>query len=194
MSEQDKEVVNEEARQAEVESTATETEQDTTVSEDVQNTESDGKDYKTLYENSRKAVIEKNRIIHELKRADEESETEGTDDEGVKRFLRTEADAYLTKKAMLDPNFKDLIPAIEALVEKGIDVRTAEQTIKVQMFDNISSQISKNEKGADLNQIRPSATPEEKVVNDAKMEDILSGKVQVSEEERLLIEALERNV
>lgn len=194
MSEELKPVVNEEGSQPTADTTTAGTEQVPTASEGVKNTGTDGKDYKVLYENARKAIQEKNRTIQELKRPESTQDDEGvaTDDDGVKRFLRTEADAYLTKKAMLDPVFKDLVPAIEALVEQGVDVRTAEQRVKAQMFESMSTQIAKASEETPLTQIKPGAVPETAPIQDIGIKEILEGKVDVTPEERALVEAISR--
>lgn len=140
------------------EATSGENEQET-VSEDVNTPpKEDGKDYRALYENARKALQEKNRKIQELK-SEPIVEPEEVQDEGVQRFLRTEADAYIARKAVTDPSFKELLPEIEALVEQGIDIRSAEQRVKASMFEQISQQIHREPEKPPL-QLTPTAVRE----------------------------------
>ncbi len=136
-----------EADETVVEPSDTEEPKEPIVSEDGKTQAPDEKDYRTLYENAKRAIQEKNRKIQELKtpkREEQDSfaqQEEPEQDEGVKRFLRTEADAYIARKAVTDRSFMELLPEIEALVEQGVDIRTAEQRIKASMFESISQAI-----------------------------------------------------
>ena len=171
--ENEEQVVNTVSQTTE-ESTATEQEQETTVSEDVNTQESDGKDYKSLYENARKALKIEREKRHTQETVQPDFQEEQTnDDDGVKRFLQTEADAYIARKAVTDASFKELLPEIEALMQAnpGMDIRTAETRVKVSMFESISYQINHESVHNLPNQIKPTAT-QEPVQKQATLEEL----------------------
>lgn len=172
--ENEEQVVNT-ASQATVESTTTEEEQASTASESVNTQDTDGKDYKAMYENARKALKierEKRHTVETQPEQPEYQQEEATDD-GVRRFLQTEADAYIARKAVTDPSFRELLPEIEALMRanQGMDIRTAETQVKVAMFESISNQINHESTQNIPNQIKTTAT-QEPVQKQATLEEL----------------------
>lgn len=163
MSEQDTTVVNEG-----VDSTTTPTVP--SDSEVVNTPSTEEKDYRTLYENARAAIREKNQIIQELKKEEPVEEPTVPDDEGMRRFLATEADAYIARKAVTDPTFMEILPDIEAEMAKGVDVKTAEMRVQAKLFQEISRQINEAPKVVIPTQINTTAIPET-APNDVKFED-----------------------
>lgn len=164
MSEQDTTVVNEG-----VDPTTTPTVPND--SEVVTTPSTEEKDYKTLYENARAAIREKNQIIQELKREEPVEEPTAPDDEGMRRFLETEANAYIAMKAATEPAFMEILPEIKAEMAKGADVKTAEMRVQARLFQEISRQINEAPKVVIPTQINPTAIPEP-VIQDQKLEDL----------------------
>ena len=172
-----------------------ETEQPETVSEDVTTQEGDV-DYKALYEkeasikeNLKKALKEARTQSKETVIAPPVMEPEVSDDDGVKRFLRTEADAYFAKKLALDPSYREVLPEIESLVNKGIDVRTAEQMVKSARYDTIATQLYQSEE-TPPNQIKPTSTPEPSPAKPVTIAGIAKGENGATPDERMLADAL----
>ena len=198
MSEELNNDVNEGASQADTTSSVVETEQSTTVSEDVNTQEGDEVDYKALYEkeaaikeNLKKALKEARTQTKEPAYSEPAMEPEQSDDEGVKRFLRTEADAYFAKKLALEPAYREILPEVESLVNRGIDVRTAEQMVKSSKYDTIATQLYQVTE-TPPKQINTSATPEPEY-KPVTLESLAKGEVRgASQEDRLLAEALAR--
>lgn len=174
MSEQDTTVVKEG-----VDSTTTPTVP--SDSEVVTTPSTEEKDYKTLYENARAAIREKNQTIQELKKEEPVETPAEPDDEGMRRFLATEADAYIARKAVTDSTFMEILPDIEAEMAKGYDVKTAEMRVQARLFQEISRQINEAPKVVVPTQINPTAIPEP-APKDIKFEDT----------DPLLAEALKR--
>ena len=199
MSEELKNDVNEGASQAEATSSVAETEQSSTVSEDVKPQEGDEVDYKALYEkeaaikeNLKKALKEARTQTKEPVYQEPVTEPEQSDDDGVRRFLRTEADAYFAKKLALEPSYREILPEVESLVNRGIDVRTAEQMVKSSKYDTIATQLYQTEEVLPK-QINSSATPEPEQTKPVTLESLAKGEIRgASQEDRLLAEALSR--
>lgn len=201
MSEELNEVVKEEASQATEESTPTETEQDPFVSEDVENTESEEVDYQALYEKE-KAIRENLKKALKAERSKEKEsapqpetayeQPEPQTDEGVKRFLRTEADAFFAKKLALEPSFREIMPEIETLVEQGFDVRTAETMVKSKRYDTIATQLYQEAEQAPK-QIKTRAIPESAQI-EATLDTIAEGKVKGATREDVLLANAMKNL
>lgn len=163
MSEQDTTVVNEGVA-------PTTTPTVPSDSEVVNTPSTEEKDYKTLYENARAAIREKNQIIQELKKEEPVEEPAHTEDEGMQRFLETEANAYIAMKAATEPSFMEILPEIKAEMAKGADVKTAEMRVQARLFQEISRQINEAPKVVVPTQINTTAIPET-APNDVKFED-----------------------
>lgn len=150
-------------------------------SEVVTTPSTEAKDYKTLYENARAAIREKNQMIQELKKEEPVEEPTVPDDEGMQRFLETEANAYIAMKAATEPTFMEILPEIKAEMAKGADVKTAEMRVQARLFQEISRQINEAPKVVLPTQINSTAIPEP-APQDIKFEDT----------DPLLAEALKR--
>lgn len=131
------------------------------VKEDVQNPISQEKDYKGLYENASKALVEKNRKIQELKSLKSSSDQDGADEEGVRRFLEAETNAYIAKQFVTDPLFKELYPQIEQKMAEGFSVKDAETAIKAQLAEEMFRNVQEEQKTVQIpKQITPGAERE----------------------------------
>lgn len=143
-------------------------EQDTTVSEDVQNPESDVREEyereKANLRNIREAIKREKERLEKLESAQAPSEPvqETSDDDVQKRFLNTEARATIAYIAQTDPAFKEIAPLVYKKVEQGVPVEQAIRDVKASLFDRISSEASKAEEVNfnKPNQLTPTAEPE----------------------------------
>ena len=148
----------------------------------------DGKDYKAIAEQLSRDIKEKNRKIQELKsQANQPSPTPQSsapvisEDDTVRRFLQTEANATIAVKLQTDPSFKDRVEIVQAYVAQGYDINMADKLAKADIMDKILTETSAQVKPNIPQQIQPTAIPE---VRKAKLtgnslDDIQKGLVDV---------------
>lgn len=149
----------------------------------------DGKDYKAIAEQLSRDIKEKNRKIQELKaqtsqpRQQEPTVTQPviSEDETVRRFLKTEANATIAVKLQTDPSFKDRVEIVQAYVEQGYDINMADKLAKSDIMDKILTEASTQSKHNIPQQIQPSAIPEAKKarLTGNSLDDIQKGLVGV---------------
>jgi hypothetical protein len=183
--------VNEEVETS-ADSSTEENEQPTDVREDVNTPEGDGKDYKTIAENLSKALREeraKNKKQESVKPAESPQEPQ---DETVKRFLRTEADAYIAKKIAIDPSFKERLDIVENYVSQGYTIDMADKLAKAEIMDKILAVNSQEETINKPKQITPTATPEPEAPKTTGnvLDDVMAGNRDV--EDPAIIEMLKK--
>jgi hypothetical protein len=177
-------------QEVEAETTPVSTENNEQVQEQVEGvtTTTDGKDYKAIAEQLSKDIQEKNRKIQELKgqiQPQQQAQVtveEQSEDDTVKRFLRTEATTMINNKMLTDPNFKDRAPIVASYVEQGYSFDMADKMAKADILDQILTG-SSNDAQQQINQptITPKAIPEEEVVQRTGnvLDDIEKGIVDV---------------
>lgn len=177
----EEQVVNQGATPAE----STPAEQQPVVgSEPVETPTGDGKDYKTLYENARKALQQEREAKKALK-AQPEVQPAIPEDETVKRFLQTEANAAIAIKLQTDPTFKDRLEAVQEYVAQGNSIEMADKLAKGDIMDKIlSGSVSEQQETLKPKQITPKAIPEETVIHSTGnvLDDIEKGLVEVEPE------------
>ena len=142
-----------------VEPSATEPQQPVVGSEPVETPTGDGKDYKTIAENLSKALREE-REKHKIEPVTQPQPVVPSEDETVKRFLATEANATIAVKLQTDPSFKDRVELVQDYVAKGYDINMADKLAKADIMDQILSAKSETKKPVIPNQIKPTATQE----------------------------------
>lgn len=171
--------VNEEVSQAPVESPAAEIEQESSVTEDVQKTESDGKDYKTIAENLSKALREE-RAKNKAPQTTPQSQPQN-EDETYRRFLQTEANAEIAVMLQTDPSFKDRVELVKNYVEQGYDIKMADRLAKGDIMDQILHGESQSAPTNIPKQMQPNVTPEPRVVHQTGdvYQDLRQGNLKV---------------
>lgn len=132
----------------------------------------DGKDYKRIAEQLSKDIKEKNRKIQELKSKTAEQVVEPrvpqvSEDDTVRRFIQTEANATIAVKLQTDPTFKDRVSLVQEYVAQGYDVNMADKLAKSDIMDNILNTVSQELPAQPTpKQITPQAIPEKQVVKE----------------------------
>ena len=147
----------------------------------------DGKDYKAIAEQLSKDIREKNRKIQELKAATQPVQQEQvtppviSEDETVKRFLATEANATIAVKLQTDPSFRDRVEIVQAYVAQGYDITMADKLAKADIMDQILNESSAPVQAVIPKQITPTATPEQVKPQSTgnTLDDVQSGKIEV---------------
>ena len=158
----------------------------------------DGKDYKAIAEQLSKDIKEKNRKIQELKSTPVPTapvQPVISEDETVRRFLQTEANATIAVKLQTDPSFKDRVELVQEYVKQGYDINMADKLAKADIMDKILSAKSETETPVIPNQIKPTATQEQVAPQPTgnSLDDIQSGKVSLGmEDEAALREVLKK--
>jgi hypothetical protein len=161
-------------------------------SEVVNTPQGDGKDYKTIAENLSKALREEREKNKKKQEPVEPVEVPQTQDDTVKRFLRTEADAYIAKKIAIDPSFKDRLDIVENYVSQGYTIDMADKLAKAEIMDKILAVNNQEEVINKPKQITPTATPETEAPKTTGnvLDDVLAGNREV--EDPAIIEMLKK--
>jgi hypothetical protein len=149
----------------------------------------DGKDYKAIAEQLSKDIREKNIKIQEQKALlanaskivnNEVEQPVISEDDTVKRFLATEANATIAVKLQTDPSFKDRVEIVQSYVAQGYDINMADKLAKADIMDKILNESSTPTPVNIPKQIQPTAIPEQpKPQTDGSLDDIQAGKVEV---------------
>lgn len=144
----------------------------------------DGKNYKAIAEQLSKDIKEKNRKIQELKAQPTQEPVVQpviSEDETVKRFLATEANATIAVKLQTDPSFKDRVEIVQEYVKQGYDINMADKLAKADIMDRILNETSVADKPEVINQMQPTATPEivKPQPTGNSLDDVMAGKVDV---------------
>jgi len=158
----------------------------------------DGKDYKAIAEQLSRDIKEKNRKIQELKSQQSVAQVAQpvlSEDETVKRFLATEANATIAVKLQTDPSFKDRVEIVQSYVEQGYNIEMADKLAKADIMDKILSEPSTPVQTNIPKQMQPSAIPEpvrQKPTGNS-LDDIMGGKIDIDiEDPESLKEVLRR--
>lgn len=193
--EEEEVVVNEESA-VPLNSTDSEQEQEPIVSEDVKPQDSDGKDYKSIAENLSKALREeraKNKI--ETPHQQVVPTPAVSEDDTVRRFLQTEANATIAVKLQTDPSFKDRVELVQDYVAQGYDINMADKLAKADIMDKILAETSTHTPVSIPKTVLPTATPEtvRPRLTGNDLDDFMSGKLSVgSDNETALRDVLSR--
>jgi hypothetical protein len=168
---------------AETTSESTENNEQVSSDSEVVNTqETGGKDYKAIAEQLSKDIKEKNRKIQELKSKQSEVravEPEMSDDETVRRFVQTEANATIALKLQTDPSFKDRVDIVQNYVREGYTIDMADKLAKADIMDRILSAGTSDVEINKPKQIQPTAIPEQREIKSTGniLDDIEKGLV-----------------
>ena len=198
MTEENKDVKQDEAKVEDVQPQEEQTEEQVEASSQPV----DGKDYKAIAEQLSKDIKEKNRKIQEQKKILEDAKQVQqpvqpviSEDETVKRFLATEANATIAVKLQTDPSFKDRVEIVQAYVAQGYDINMADKLAKADIMDKILSEKSETETPVIPNQMKPNAIQEQVRPQPTgnSLDDIQNGKVTLGmEDEEALREVLKK--
>jgi len=156
------------------------------VESDISTT--DGKDYKAIAEQLSKDIQAKNRKIQELKGQPQSQvapvQAEITEDETVRRFIQTEANATIAMKMQTDPSFKDRVDIVQSYVQQGYDISMADKLAKADIMDRILAAGASEAEVIKPKQITPTAIPETTVpqLTGNVLDDIEKGLVDVDPE------------
>lgn len=159
--------VNETEAETVIDPSSIENEQDEINSEVVKPQESDGKDYKKLYENVKTALQAERQKRKEVPAVSVEKaamqEPQEQTDEAYNRFLKVEATTYINNKLQTDPSFKDRIQEVTKYVEQGYTVDQADNLALADIARMVIQEATKGEpENKSLNQINTKAVVEEK--------------------------------
>lgn len=159
--------VNETEAETVIDPSSIENEQDESNSEVVKPQESDGKDYKKLYENVKTALQAERQKRKEVPAVSVEKaamqEPQEQTDEAYNRFLKVEATTYINNKLQTDPSFKDRIQEVTKYVEQGYTVDQADNLALADIARMVIQEATKGEpENKSLNQINTKAVVEEK--------------------------------
>lgn len=157
--------VNETEAETVIDPSSIENEQDEINSEVVKPQESDGKDYKKLYENVKTALQAERQKRKEVQPVQAEVVTQPQEqtDEAYNRFLKVEATTYINNKLQTDPSFKDRIQEVTKYVEQGYTVDQADNLALADIARMVIQEATKGEpENKSLNQINTKAVVEEK--------------------------------
>ena len=198
MTDENKDVKQDEAKVEDVQPQKEQTEEQVEASSQPV----DGKDYKAIAEQLSKDIKEKNRKIQEQKKILEDAKQVQqpvqpviSEDETVKRFLATEANATIAVKLQTDPSFKDRVEIVQAYVAQGYDINMADKLAKADIMDKILSEKSETETPVITNQMKPNAIQEQVRPQPTgnSLDDIQNGKVTLGmEDEEALREVLKK--
>lgn len=131
-----------------------------------------GKDYKSIAEQLSKDIKEKNRKIQELKSQvtppvtpspsqSAQAVSQVSEDDTVRRFLQTEANATIAVKMQTDPSFKERVAIVQEYVAQGYDINMADRLAKADIMDKILTSTSEETPAKQTpKQITPQAIPE----------------------------------
>jgi len=174
----------------EAETVAEPTENNEQVQEPVEGVTptTDGKDYKAIAEQLSKDIKEKNRKIQELKASVQQPvpvQPVVSEDETVKRFLQTEANATIAVKLQTDPSFKYRVELVQDYVAQGYDINMADKLAKADIMDKVLAESSSPNPVNIPKTVQPTAIPEQvkqqPTGND--LDDFLSGKIEIGAED-----------
>lgn len=159
--------VNKTEAETVIDPSSIENEQDESNSEVVKPQESDGKDYKKLYENVKTALQAERQKRKEVPAVSVEKaamqEPQEQTDEAYNRFLKVEATTYINNKLQTDPSFKDRIQEVTKYVEQGYTVDQADNLALADIARMVIQEATKGEpENKSLNQINTKAVVEEK--------------------------------
>lgn len=173
-----------EGAQSSAESSAAEQEQVSIDSEVVNTQETDGKDYKSLYENAKIALRKEREAKKAVTTAPVVTQPEISEDETVRRFIQTEANATIALKLQTDPSFKDRVEIVQDYVKQGHTIEMADKLAKADIMDRILASGVTETATNKPKQIQPTAIPEptEKQSTGNILDDIEKGLVDADPE------------